>query len=328
MSKVLVTGAAGFIGFHVCKMLMENNYDVVGIDNLSNYYSKLLKESRIKELQNLDLKNVGNFEFKKINIVDQKKLNTLFNSEKFGLVIHLAAQAGVRYSIENPRTYVENNVIGFFNLMDECLKSKIQKFYYASSSSVYGNQIKVPYSENDQVNKPESFYAATKISNELMAHAYSSIHKLKTTGLRFFTVYGPWGRPDMAPMIFLDALYSNSPINIFNSGKLERDFTFITDVSSAIIKLIETDKNISSKNYRIFNIGNSNPIVLTDFIDSIETLTKKKFIKKNMQMQPGDVFKTHADVISLEKIIGPIAHTPLNEGLKIFIDWYKSYYNV
>ena len=280
MSKVLVTGAAGFIGFHVCKMLMENNYDVVGIDNLSNYYSVILKESRIKELQNLDLKNVGNFEFKKINIVDQKKLNTLFNSEKFELVIHLAAQAGVRYSIENPRTYVENNVIGFFNLMDECLKSKIQKFYYASSSSVYGNQIKVPYSENDQVNKPESFYAATKISNELMAHAYSSIHKLKTTGLRFFTVYGPWGRPDMAPMIFLDALYSNSPINIFNSGKLERDFTFITDVSSAIIKLIETDKNISSKNYRIFNIGNSNPIVLTDFIDSIETLTKKKFIKK------------------------------------------------
>lgn len=326
MDKILVTGAAGFIGFHVSKRFIEQGYEVVGIDNLNDYYSVSLKEARLDALAQLNVLVDGSFRFERIDITDQKKVNELFEQEQFSKVVHLAAQAGVRYSIQQPQAYIAANINGFFNLLDTCKIHNIQHFYYASSSSIYGNQAKVPYHEKDQVDHPISMYAATKKANELMAHTYSHLHGLNTTALRFFTVYGPWGRPDMAPMLFLKALHTNSPIKVFNNGDLQRDFTYVEDIANAILKLLEKDNESHFPNYRIFNIGNAQPVVLEEFIGLMETITGKNFIRENHPMQPGDVFKTHADVSALETYIGTIGHTPLKEGLRNFVDWFTSYY--
>tara|TARA_A100001015_G_scaffold126621_1_gene140309 strand:+ start:2925 stop:3905 length:981 start_codon:yes stop_codon:yes gene_type:complete len=326
MDKILVTGAAGFIGYHVSKLLVENGYEVIGIDNMNSYYSVSLKEVRLKQLDQISFSLQGSFRFERLDIVDSKKINRLFEQEQFDIVIHLAAQAGVRYSLKQPEPYVETNINGFFNVLEASRKHKIKHLYYASSSSVYGNQAKVPYNEEDRVDHPISMYAATKKANELMAHTYSHLHGLNTTGLRLFTVYGPWGRPDMAPMLFLNALVVNKPIQVFNNGDLERDFTYVGDIAAAIIKLLEKDKKVLSTNYRLYNIGNAQPVVLEEFIDLMEQIAGKKFIRQNKPMQPGDVFKTHADVSSLESHIGTIGHTPLKEGLHHFVTWYHAYY--
>lgn len=326
MDKILVTGAAGFIGYHVSKLLVENGYEVIGIDNMNSYYSVSLKEERLKQLGHISFSLQGSFRFERLDIVNSKKINRLFEQEQFDIVIHLAAQAGVRYSLKQPEPYVETNINGFFNVLETSRKYKIKHLYYASSSSVYGNQAKVPYNEEDRVDHPISMYAATKKANELMAHTYSHLHGLNTTGLRLFTVYGPWGRPDMAPMLFLNALVANKPIQVFNNGDLERDFTYVGDIAAAIIKLLEKDKKALSTNYRLYNIGNAQPVILEEFIDLMEQIAGKKFIRQNKPMQPGDVFKTHADVSSLEAHIGTIGHTPLKEGLHHFVTWYHEYY--
>ena len=327
MDKILVTGAAGFIGYHVSKLLVENGYHVVGLDNMNSYYSVQLKEVRLKQLDQLNPALQGSFRFERLDIVDSIKINALFEQEQFDTVIHLAAQAGVRYSLKHPETYVTTNINGFFNVLEPCRKYHIKQLYYASSSSVYGNQNKVPYSVEDRVDHPISMYAATKKANELMAHSYSHLHGLNTTGLRFFTVYGPWGRPDMAPMLFLKALLANNPIQVFNNGDLQRDFTYVGDIATAILKLLEKDKDAQCPNYRLFNIGNAQPIILEEFITLMESIVGKKFIRQNKPMQPGDVYKTQADVSTLEAYIGTIGHTPLKKGLRHFVAWFHDYYH-
>ena len=326
MNKVLVTGAAGFIGYHVSKLLIENGYHVVGLDNMNSYYEVSLKEARLDQLNQLDASLQGSFRFERMDIVDSEEINRLFEHEQFDTVIHLAAQAGVRYSLKHPEPYVTTNINGFFNILDASKNHHIKQLYYASSSSVYGNQNKVPYSVEDRVDHPISMYAATKKANELMAHSYSHLHGLNTTGLRFFTVYGPWGRPDMAPMLFLKALHTNQPIQVFNNGDLQRDFTYVGDIAAAILKLVQKDNKASCPNYRLFNIGNAQPIILEEFITLMEGITGKNFIRQNKPMQPGDVYKTHADVSALEGHIGTIGHTPLKEGLRHFVAWYHEYY--
>lgn len=326
MDKILVTGAAGFIGFHVSKLLIEKGFKVVGIDNMNAYYSVSLKEARLQQLDRLHPSLKENFRFERIDITDTQKIDRLFKQEAFNLVIHLAAQAGVRYSIEAPQTYISSNINGFFNVMESSKKYGVKHLYYASSSSIYGNQVSVPYRETDQVDHPISMYAATKKANELMAHTFSHLHGLKTTGLRFFTVYGPWGRPDMAPMLFLSALHANKPIQVFNNGDLQRDFTYVDDIANAILRLVDTDKQTTIPTYRIFNIGNAQPILLETFIGLMETLAGKTFIRENRPMQPGDVYRTHADVSALESYIGPIGHTPLKEGLRHFVSWFQDYH--
>ncbi|MGB0274586.1 MAG: SDR family NAD(P)-dependent oxidoreductase [Flavobacteriaceae bacterium] len=327
MNKVLVTGAAGFIGYHVSKLLIENGYHVVGLDNMNSYYEVSLKEARLDQLNQLDASLQGSFRFERMDIVDSEEINRLFEHEQFDTVIHLAAQAGVRYSLKHPEPYVTTNINGFFNILDASKNHHIKQLYYASSSSVYGNQNKVPYSVEDRVDHPISMYAATKKANELMAHSYSHLHGLNTTGLRFFTVYGPWGRPDMAPMLFLKALHTNQPIQVFNNGDLQRDFTYVGDIAAAILKLVQKDNKASCPNYRLFNIGNAQPIILEEFITLMEDIAGKQFIRQNKPMQPGDVYKTHADVSALESYIGAIGHTPLKEGLRHFVAWYHEYYH-
>ena len=327
MDKILVTGAAGFIGYHVTKLLVENGYEVVGLDNMNSYYSVSLKEARLKQLDALSPALQGSFRFGRLDIVNSKKINRLFEQEQFDKVIHLAAQAGVRYSLKHPEPYVSTNINGFFNILEASRKYNIKQLYYASSSSVYGNQTKVPYSEKDRVDHPISMYAATKKANELMAHTYSHLHELNTTGLRFFTVYGPWGRPDMAPMLFLKALLADKPIHVFNNGDLQRDFTYVDDIATAILKLLEKDNHALCPNYRLFNIGNAQPIILEEFISLMESITGKKFIRQNKPMQPGDVYRTHADVRALEAHIGTIGHTSLTKGLRHFVAWFHEYYH-
>ena len=327
MNKILVTGAAGFIGYHVSKLLIENGYHVVGLDNMNSYYEVSLKEARLDQLNQLDASLQGSFRFERMDIVDSEEINRLFEHEQFDTVIHLAAQAGVRYSLKHPEPYVTTNINGFFNILDASKNHHIKQLYYASSSSVYGNQNKVPYSVEDRVDYPISMYAATKKANELMAHSYSHLHGLNTTGLRFFTVYGPWGRPDMAPMLFLKALHTNQPIQVFNNGDLQRDFTYVGDIAAAILKLVQKDNKASCPNYRLFNIGNAQPIILEEFITLMEDIAGKQFIRQNKPMQPGDVYKTHADVSALESYIGAIGHTPLKEGLRHFVAWYHEYYH-
>lgn len=327
MDKILVTGAAGFIGYHLSKLLVENGYEVVGIDNMNSYYSVSLKEARLNQLGQLSPALQGSFRFERMDIVNSKKINRLFEQEHFNKVIHLAAQAGVRYSLKHPEPYISTNINGFFNVLEASRKYKIKQLYYASSSSVYGNQTKVPYSENDRVDHPISMYAATKKANELMAHTYSHLHGLNTTGLRFFTVYGPWGRPDMAPMLFLNALLSDKPIQVFNNGDLQRDFTYVGDIAAAILKLLEKDNEALCPNYRLYNIGNAQPIILEEFIQLMEEIAGKKFMRQNRPMQPGDVYRTHADVSTLEEHIGTIGHTPLKKGLRHFVAWFHEYYH-
>lgn len=336
MSEILVTGAAGFIGFHVSKKLIDLGFEVYGIDNLNAYYDVRLKIDRLKELgidiqselfmRQQEVKSGSNesFRFSQMDLVDEHRLDHLFLKEKFDAVINLAAQAGVRYSIENPKAYIQANVVGFMNILEACRSNQIKHLIYASSSSVYGNQQKVPFSEKDRVDHPISLYAATKKSNELMAHVYSHLYGLKTTGLRFFTVYGPWGRPDMAPFLFTKAILSETPIKVFNNGDLMRDFTYIDDIVKGIIEVLITDK--IQENYNIYNIGNNTPVKLLDFIQAVEGACNKKAQLDFYPMQDGDVYQTFADIEDLKAVTGYIPKVKINEGIQEFVNWYKAYF--
>lgn len=336
--KILVTGAAGFIGFHLSKRLLNEGHNVIGIDNINSYYDIKLKYSRLREL-GIDEKNASifynqcksllfdGFQFLRINLEDKEELFSLFEQENFDIVCNLAAQAGVRYSIENPDTYIQSNVVGFLNILEACRYCKIQHLVYASSSSVYGSNSKIPFSEGDKVDTPVSLYAATKKSNELMAHTYSNLYKIPTTGLRFFTVYGPWGRPDMAPILFADAICKNQPIKVFNYGEMERDFTFIDDIVEGVKRVIE--KPIKREDlYKIYNIGNNDSVKLLSFIKAIEDNLGVKAEKNMLPMQMGDVKKTWADVNSLIADYGYKPNIDVTEGVKNFIQWFKNYYEV
>ncbi|MDT2759592.1 NAD-dependent epimerase [Enterococcus xiangfangensis] len=335
--KLLVTGSAGFIGYHLVKQLLHRNQDIdiIGIDNLNDYYEVNLKKNRLAALE-----DERHFEFLKKDISDKEALFSLFAKEKFDVVINLAAQAGVRYSLENPQAYIDSNVTGFFNILEACRKFPVKHLLYASSSSVYGGNKKIPFSTEDNVDHPVSLYAATKKSNELMAHSYSHLFGIPTTGLRFFTVYGPWGRPDMAYFSFTKNIIEGNTIKIFNNGKMKRDFTYIDDIVEGIARLIDnppttdpdwTEENGSSSSwapYKIYNIGNNHPIELMRFVNILEEKIGKEVAKEFHAMQPGDVIQTYADVSDLEKKIGFKPTTSLEEGLGQFVDWYKDYYKI
>ena len=334
--KILVTGAAGFIGYHLCEKLLLLGHTVVGIDNINGYYDINLKMSRLNELGIFDVfehkvsvsKKYGDkFHFIKLNLEDRIQLPLLFKEYQFDSVCNLAAQAGVRYSIEDPMVYVESNIVGFINLL-ECMRyHNVEKLVYASSSSVYGNSKSIPFNTNDKVDEPISLYAASKKTNELMAYTYSHLFNIQSIGLRFFTVYGPWGRPDMAMFLFTDAILNNKPIQVFNNGELYRDFTYIDDIIDGII-LVLTDKTKNIPLYSLYNIGNSKPIKLLDFITEIEKCTERIAKKEYLSMQPGDVEKTWADVTSLKKDFGYNPKTEIKEGIQNFIKWYKRYYKI
>ena len=336
--KILVTGAAGFIGFHLCKKLINSNFQVIGIDNLNEYYEKSLKIDRLNILE--DTKKFSNlWRFYKVDLSNMSDLDELCEKNKPEIIINLAAQAGVRYSLERPEEYIKSNLVGFGNILECCKKHNIGHLIYASSSSVYGGNKKLPFSEVDGVNHPVSIYAATKRANELMAHTYSHLYNLPTTGLRFFTVYGPWGRPDMAYFIFISSIIKGEPIKIFNNGEMRRDFTYIDDVIDGIMNIINKkpnrDPNFDFKNpnpatsfspYRIFNIGNASPIKLMQFVDEIESALGKKAKKIFLPIQPGDVEETAADISALNKWTGFKPKTSLKEGIRKFAEWYRRYY--
>tara|TARA_Y100000589_G_scaffold142252_1_gene135751 strand:- start:3253 stop:4287 length:1035 start_codon:yes stop_codon:yes gene_type:complete len=343
--KALVTGAAGFIGFHICRKLINNNIPVIGLDNINDYYDTNLKSSRVNELRKIaNIKGV-NFDFFKADLIDFEEIGEIFEKSKetklqISHVIHLAAQAGVRYSIDNPSAYIKSNLVGFFNIIELSKIHNVDHFYYASSSSVYGGNQKLPFAEKDNVDKPISLYAATKKSNELVAYSYSHLFNLPTIGLRFFTVYGPWGRPDMALFKFTKAIVNNKPIRVFNRGKMLRDFTYIDDVIESIFLLIKksseenkihNNSNINIDNspppYKIFNIGNSKPTKLKDYINAIENNLGKKAEIILDDMQPGDVEATFADTTYLQEYINYRPNTSIEQGIKKFIDWYMAYYN-
>ncbi len=343
--KALVTGAAGFIGFHICRKLINNNIPVIGLDNINDYYDTNLKSSRVNELRKIaNIKGV-NFDFFKADLIDFEEIGEIFEKSKetklqISHVIHLAAQAGVRYSIDNPSAYIKSNLVGFFNIIELSKIHNVDHFYYASSSSVYGGNQKLPFEEKDNVDKPISLYAATKKSNELVAYSYSHLFNLPTIGLRFFTVYGPWGRPDMALFKFTKAIVNNKPIRVFNRGKMLRDFTYIDDVIESIFLLIKksseenkihNNSNINIDNspppYKIFNIGNSKPTKLNDYINAIENNLGKKAEIILDDMQPGDVEATFADTTYLQEYINYRPNTSIEQGIKKFIDWYMAYYN-
>ncbi|AEL26813.1 NAD-dependent epimerase/dehydratase family protein [Cyclobacterium marinum] len=333
--KILVTGAAGFIGYHLCEKLLSLGHEVIGLDNINDYYDTGLKFGRLERLgisgedrivynQVVESDKHGKkMQFIKLNLEDRDNLPILFKTHSFDMVCNLAAQAGVRYSLENPLAYVDSNVSGFVNLLESMHINGVDKLVYASSSSVYGLNEKIPFDTKDTVDHPISVYAATKKANELMAHTYSHLYGIKTIGLRFFTVYGPWGRPDMAMFLFTDALLNNRPIKIFNEGKLSRDFTYIDDIVNGVVATLEKD---SEQLYSLYNIGNGTPVKLLDFIDAIEVETREKFIREMLPMQPGDVEKTWADTSALEKDFNYKPSTKIQEGVKNFIDWYKLYY--
>lgn len=333
--KFLVTGAAGFIGFHVSERLLKAGHQVVGIDNLNSYYDVSLKQAR------LDLLASENFSFRKLDLADREGMAALFAEEKFDRVIHLAAQAGVRYSLENPHVYAESNLIGHLNVLEGCRHNQVQHLVYASSSSVYGLNSKMPFSTDDSVDHPVSLYAATKKANELMAHTYSHLYGLPTTGLRFFTVYGPWGRPDMALFKFTKAMLEGNSIDVYNYGKMKRDFTYIDDIVEGIIRLqdvipqpdsewtVETGSPASSSApYHIYNIGNSAPVELMDYITALEEALGTEAKKNMMPVQPGDVLETSADTKPLQDVVGFKPQTSVKEGVKNFVDWYRNFYNV
>jgi len=332
--KILVTGVAGFIGMHSAKKLLDDGHEVIGIDNLNDYYDVTLKEDRLKLLE-----GYKNFRFLKLDIKDQKDVADLFKKESPQRVLHLAAQAGVRYSIQNPYVYIDSNIQGFINILEGCRAIKTEHLVFASSSSVYGGNTKVPFSEHDNVDHPVSLYAATKKANELMAHTYSHLYQIPTTGLRFFTVYGPWGRPDMSPMLFTKAILADEPIQVFNHGDMMRDFTYIDDivasVNETLFKTATPNRNFDGQHpdpatshapYRIFNIGNSHPVPLMQFIETIEDALGKKAIKKMMGMQAGDIKITSADTSELNQWVNFKPNTSIKEGVTRFIDWYKTYY--
>lgn len=334
--KILITGAAGFIGFHLSQKLLKHDYQIIGIDNLNDYYDPSLKQSRLEILG-----KYNNFNFHKVDLKDKAAVDHIFETYQPTHVINLAAQAGVRYSIENPYAYVDSNLTGFMNILEACRNYPVEHLLYASSSSVYGGNKVAPFSTNHNVDHPVSLYAATKKSNELMAHTYSHLYGIPTTGLRFFTVYGPYGRPDMAYFSFTKDILAGKPIKVFNHGKMERDFTYIDDIVKGIVKLIDKapvankewdesrdDLGESFAPYKIYNIGNNSPVPLMRFINALEAALGKEAEKIYMDMQPGDVLRTYADVTDLERDIGFKPSTSIEDGIKRFVDWYKEFYRV
>jgi UDP-glucuronate 4-epimerase len=332
--KILLTGAAGFIGMSTAKRLLERGDDVVGIDNLNDYYDVNLKKNRL-----LKLTAYKNFRFIKTDVTDEAELKKLFDTEKFNRVVHLAAQAGVRYSLVNPHAYISSNVVGFTNILEACRRHQIEHLVYASSSSVYGGNTKLPFSELDSVDHPVSLYAATKKANELMAHTYSHLYQLPTTGLRFFTVYGPWGRPDMALYLFTRAILSGHVIPVYNYGKMRRDFTYVDDIVEGVVRVLDkpatSDPNQGARGdnpstsrapYRVFNIGNNKPVELLDFIECIEDTLGKRAVKELLPLQDGDVPETYADTNALKQWVGFVPDTGIKQGIKNFVTWYQQYY--
>jgi len=334
--KILVTGAAGFIGYHLCKRLLEGKDDVVGIDNLNNYYDVELKKARLDQLA-----SKKNFKFTKMSLEDREGILSLFKSEKFDYVVNLAAQAGVRYSLINPYAYIDSNVYGFLNILEGCRHNNIKHLIFASSSSVYGLNTRMPFSVHQNVDHPISLYAATKKTNELMAHTYSYLYGIPATGLRFFTVYGPWGRPDMALFIFTKAILEDRPIDIYNYGNMKRDFTYIDDILEGVLRVVNKipspnpdwignspDPASSFAPYKLYNIGNNNPVELMKFIEILEDNLEKKAKKNLLPIQPGDVPATYADVDDLVEEVGFKPSTPIEEGVEKFVGWYREYYQV
>jgi UDP-glucuronate 4-epimerase len=334
--KILVTGAAGFIGMYTSILLARRGDEVVGLDNLNDYYDPQIKRDRLSQIA-----PYPNFRFVQLDIADRDGVSRIFAEEKFDCVINLAAQAGVRYSLQNPHAYVDSNLVGFVNLLEGCRHNAVKHFVYASSSSVYGGNEKTPFSEQDPVDHPVSLYAATKKANELMAHTYSHLYGVPTTGLRFFTVYGPWGRPDMAPWLFTNAILEGRPIKVFNHGKMLRDFTYIDDIVEGVARVLdrpaEADPGYdgihphpatSRAPYRIFNIGNQDPVPLMDFIGAVEAATGRSAVKEFLPMQPGDVPVTSADISALKEWTGFAPNTPIREGVERFVSWYRSYHHL
>ncbi|AQQ66667.1 capsular biosynthesis protein CpsI [Microbulbifer agarilyticus] len=339
--KYLITGNAGFIGFHVARTLMARGDEVVGIDNVNDYYETSLKEARLRKLESTAQQHGVAYQFVRANIADRAALDRCFAEHEFDRVIHLAAQAGVRHSIEHPESYVESNLVGFSNLLEVCRQAKAPHLSYASTSSVYGGNTTMPFSEDHGVDHPLQFYAATKRANELMAHSYSHLFRLPTTGLRFFTVYGPWGRPDMALFKFTRLILEGKPTPVFNHGHHTRDFTYIDDIVQGVIKssdqIAAPDTSWSSAQpepatsnapFRVFNIGNGNPAQLSDYIDALEQALGKKAIREMLPMQPGDIPDTHADTGKLEQAVGYRPDTSVVDGVQRFVDWYRDYYEV
>ncbi|MBP6610387.1 MAG: GDP-mannose 4,6-dehydratase [Paludibacter sp.] len=337
MNKILISGAAGFIGYSLVKQLIKTGeYQIVGLDNINNYYDVTLKYGRLQDLgieqsvmnenELITSNTASSFRFIKLDLQDREQLNELMDTEGFDIVCNLAAQAGVRYSIDHPYAYLESNLVGFMNILEASRQHKIKHYIYASSSSVYGTNNEVPYSESDQVDQPLSLYAATKKSNELMAHSYSKLYSMRTTGIRFFTVYGPWGRPDMAPYLFMDAIVNCKPIKVFNHGNLERDFTYVDDIVNGIVLVINSKISQNEIPYQIYNLGNSMPVKLMDFISSIEYITGKLALKEFAQMQPGDVYKTYANMKKFEEHFGYKPKVNINVGLSKMYEWYKTYF--
>jgi UDP-glucuronate 4-epimerase len=334
--KVLVTGAAGFIGMHVSVALTTRGHEVIGLDNMNDYYDISLKEARVRQLRHFD-----NFTFERADVALQADVKSIFARHAPDRVIHLAAQAGVRYSLINPDAYVKSNLTGFVNILEACRHSACEHLVYASSSSVYGGNEKLPYSEHDNVDHPVSLYAATKKSNELMAHTYSHLFGLPTTGVRFFTVYGPWGRPDMALFLFSRAIIEGKPIEVFNHGRMQRDFTYIDDIVEGIVRVtdrpaqpdqnfdpLKPDPATSNVPYRLYNIGNHRPVSLMDYIEALEMALGRKAQKKFLPIQPGDVPATHADTTLLRRDTGFAPSTSVHDGINKFVEWFRSYYAV
>jgi UDP-glucuronate 4-epimerase len=315
--KILVTGAAGFIGMHVAQRLLADGVEVVGVDSLDAYYDPALKAARLARLQAMP-----GFSFERLDVSDPLATAALFSSGGFDRVVHMAAQAGVRHSLANPQAYAQSNLVGFVNVLEGCRHTAVGHLVYASSSSVYGGNVKMPFAEDDRVDHPVSLYAATKKANELMAHSYSHLFGLPTTGLRFFTVYGPWGRPDMAAFLFVDAILSGRPIDVFNHGDMKRDFTYVDDIVEGVVRVLD----YVPSPYRVLNIGNSDPVVLADFIAAIESALGKKATKRLLPMQPGDVPSTCADVSALTALIDFMPRTDVRDGVRRFVDWYRAYY--
>lgn len=334
--KIIVTGAAGFIGFHVVKRLLEQGHEVVGIDNINSYYDVKLKYDRLAETgiemheiehhQFAQSKTYPSYRFMHLDLMERESLHLLFEEEHFSHVVHLAAQAGVRYSLQHPYAYIDSNIVGFINILEACRQFSVAHLVFASSSSVYGTNAKLPYKETDRTDTPVSLYAATKKSNELMAYTYSKLYNIPTTGLRFFTVYGPWGRPDMSPTLFMKAITSNETIKVFNHGNMKRDFTYIDDIVEGLTKTIPSPPKREIP-YAIYNIGCSSPVKIMDFIATIERVSNKKAVLEMVDMQPGDVIATYADTSLLEKDFGYKPSTSLIVGIEKFYNWFKGYYS-